>query len=129
MTLRPSPHIVRHVRRIVAILLELWGLPELICAAELAVTEVVGNAVRHAPDGPCRVRVARLPGGVRVEVADGSPQLPRARVAGPLDEGGRGLALLGAVTREWGAEPDPDGGGKTVWFELAVGRVSRGRGR
>jgi anti-sigma regulatory factor (Ser/Thr protein kinase) len=125
LVLAPRAHIARHVRRIVAILLELWGLPGLIDAAELAVTEVLSNVVRHAPGGPCRVVISRrnadVGGGLRVEVWDGSPKLPEIRLQEPayaLEENGRGLALLTMITDAWGAEPDADGRGKTVWFEL-----------
>lgn len=36
-----------------------------------------------------------------------------------LDEGGRGLLLVDAVTDSWGVEVRRDGRGKTVWFECA----------
>lgn len=134
LTLSPSPHVARHVRRVVRALLRAWGMAELVDAAELAVTELLSNVVRHAPDGPCRVEVLRRPGGVRVEVRDSSPRLPEPRAAGELegelveelDEGGRGLPLLSMVTDAWDAEQDPAGGGKAVWFELkaGAGRVS-----
>ncbi|WP_442802706.1 ATP-binding protein [Streptomyces sp. CB01373] len=78
---------------------------------------IVANVVRHVPDRRCTLLVLRQTGGVRVEVTDGSPQLP----AVPLDlspeaEGGRGLLLVDAVTDKWGVEPR-GGAGKTVWFE------------
>lgn len=34
-----------------------------------------------------------------------------------LDEGGRGLVLVDAVTDKWGVEVRRDGGGQAVWFE------------
>ncbi|WP_308434395.1 ATP-binding protein [Streptomyces litmocidini] len=49
-----------------------------------------------------------------MEVADGVPGAVRAKAAGPLDEGGRGLVLVEAVTDRWGVEERA--GGKTVWF-------------
>jgi hypothetical protein len=35
-----------------------------------------------------------------------------------MDEGGRGIALVDALSSGWGAETTPDG--KTVWFEVAA---------
>jgi anti-sigma regulatory factor (Ser/Thr protein kinase) len=121
MTLAVTPHALRHIRRIVRTHLRRWGMPELSDAAELAVTEVLANVIRHAADGLCALRVLRQDGGIRVEVSDGSPALPVPRWAGELDEDGRGLALLGAITHAWAAEPAADGTGKTVWFELKAG--------
>ncbi len=55
-------------------------------------------------------------GGVRVEVADGSPRPSVLAGEVPDDdaEGGRELVLLDAVVGKWGVGP---GDGKTVWFE------------
>ncbi|MEU6081033.1 ATP-binding protein [Streptomyces sp. NPDC047108] len=116
-------HSAGHVRRIVRAYLVLWEMRELTDAVELAVTELLANVVRHVPDRRCGVLVLRCPGGVRVEVSDGSPEKPCVRDAGADDEGGRGLALLGAVVDAWGVDPAPDGG-KTVWFECRVGGAS-----
>ncbi|WP_405560769.1 ATP-binding protein [Streptomyces sp. NBC_01180] len=63
-------------------------------------------------------------GGVRVEGADGWPQLPSAAVGDELDEGGRGLVLVDALTDRWGVEPRRDGCGKTVWFECLTSKVA-----
>ncbi|MFE7105321.1 ATP-binding protein [Streptomyces sp. NPDC057575] len=54
---------------------------------------------------------------MRVEVADSCRDVPRVVVGDELDEGGRGLVLVDAVTDKWGVEPRRDGRGKTVWFE------------
>lgn len=83
----------------------------------LLVSEVATNALVHG-DGQVRVRVQPCAVGVRVEVSDGGGQLPTRREAGSLDEGGRGLALVEALSHDWGVETGEDG--KTVWFEVAA---------
>jgi anti-sigma regulatory factor (Ser/Thr protein kinase) len=114
-------HSARHVRRIVRSYLRLWEMPELSDAAELAVTELLANVVRHVPDRHCSVLIMRRPHGVRVEVADGVPEKPVVRAADGLDETGRGMALVAAVVDAWGVLPAADGGeGKTVWFECTT---------
>ncbi|MGW0564402.1 ATP-binding protein [Streptomyces sp. NPDC003016] len=119
-------HSARHLRRIVRMFLARWDLAELTDAAELALTELVANVVRHVPGRHCTVLVLRRPGGLRVEVTDGYPRPATRTMRGgdeldeddegdELDEGGRGLLLVEAVTDRWGTVPLP--GGKTVWFE------------
>jgi anti-sigma regulatory factor (Ser/Thr protein kinase) len=113
-------HSARHLRRILRLYLTRWGLLDVADAAELALTELIANVVRHVPGRRCQALIYLLPdGGVRVEVADGSPRLPRAVAGDLLDEGGRGLLLVDAVTDKWGVEERRDGCGKTVWFECA----------
>lgn len=108
-------HSAGHMRRILRMFLTRWGLDRLADAGELALTELVANVVRHVPGRRCTVLLLREPYGLRVEVADGVPGPLVVEAAGPLDEGGRGLALVEAVTDRWGVmEGD---GGKTVWFE------------
>jgi len=82
----------------------------------LLVSEVATNALVHGV-GQVRVRVLPTAAGVRVEVHDGSSVLPTKRDATPLDEGGRGVALVEALSSSWGSQADDDG--KTVWFEVA----------
>ena len=99
-----------------------WGLVELADAAELVLSELVTNALRHAdvpPDRLVETRWSRLPGGLRIEVYDADPSPPvRSDPAGEA-EGGRGLPLVDAVTRgRWGV----DGVGKTVWAEIVAPR-------
>ena len=119
MRLTVGEHSARHIRRIVRSLLDEWGMAES-DAVELAVTELVANVVRHVPDRRCALLVVRQAAGVRVEVSDGSPQLPAVPVdLAPEAEGGRGLVLLDAVVDKWGVDP-VGGGGKTVWFECRV---------
>ncbi|HEX2103130.1 MAG TPA: ATP-binding protein [Solirubrobacteraceae bacterium] len=70
--------------------------------AQLLVSELVTNAVRHAGravDGDIELRI--FAGAVlRVEVADGAPGLPQVLVeSGPGDDGGRGLLLVARLAR------------------------------
>ncbi|OAH15676.1 ATP-binding protein [Streptomyces jeddahensis] len=111
-------HSLRHVRRIVRAHLHHWELPELSDAAELCVTELLSNVLRHVPDPTCTVTFRCLGGeAVRIEVHDSSPDVPYIRVTGDLlGENGHGLVLLAAVTDLWDAEPTATG--KKVWFEL-----------
>ncbi|MER5181430.1 ATP-binding protein [Streptomyces sp. NPDC002896] len=111
-------HSLRHVRRIVRAHLDRWGLSELSDAAELGVTELLSNVLRHVPDRSSTVTLRCLGGdAVRIEVRDSSPELPYIRVTGDLlDEDGHGLVLLSAIADLWDAERTATG--KTVWFEL-----------
>ncbi|MFJ2088160.1 ATP-binding protein [Streptomyces sp. NPDC087901] len=121
-------HSARHLRRILRLYLKGWGLTAVADAAELALTELIANVVRHVPGRRCQTFIFRLPGGegVRVEVADDCPQLPVVGEGDVFDEGGRGLVLVDAVTDKWGVEVRRDGGGKAVWFEcLAAAPVTR----
>ncbi|WP_239516275.1 MULTISPECIES: ATP-binding protein [unclassified Streptomyces] len=111
-------HSARHMRRILRLFLTQWELTALADAAELALTELVANVVRHVPGRDCVVLILRQPDGLRVEVSDGCPAPPRvAREAGggELSESGRGMLLVEAVADRWGTDPKPTG--KTVWFE------------
>ncbi|MGW1022298.1 ATP-binding protein [Streptomyces sp. NPDC002577] len=111
-------HSLQHVRRIVRAHLDHWGLPELSDAAELGVTELLSNVLRHVPDRACTVTLRCLGGdAARIEVQDSSRELPYIRVTGDLlVEDGHGLVLLSAIADLWDAEPTATG--KTVWFEL-----------
>ncbi|WP_405688130.1 ATP-binding protein [Streptomyces sp. NBC_00057] len=120
-------HSARHLRHILRLYLTAWGLLDVADAAELALTELIANVVRHVPGRRCQTLIFLLAaGGVRVEVADASPELARAVIGDVLDEGGRGLVLVDAVTDGWGVEPRRDGCGKTVWFECLAAKAADG---
>ncbi|RSS53192.1 ATP-binding protein [Streptomyces sp. WAC01280] len=108
-------HSAGHMRRILRIYLTRWELDRLADPAALALTELVANVVRHVPGRRCSLLMLREPYGLRVEVADSVPGTVIAKLAGPLEESGRGLALVEAVTDRWGVDERADG--KTVWFE------------
>ena len=85
--------------------------------AALVLSELVGNAVRHAEGDTLRVRLRRTADVLRIAVQDGSAALPAPRQASWEDESGRGMLIIEALSRRWGCEPLPDG--KIVWAEVA----------
>ena len=85
--------------------------------AQLLVTELVANAVRHAGPGAVAVRAVVNGPLLRVEVEDVSDRLPGELSEPPWQqESGRGLLLVEVLSERWGVEPLP--AGKRVWFEL-----------
>ena len=88
---------------------------------EIVVGELAANAFRHAAT-PFTVSVCYLDGNLTIEVADGSRALPDPAPAGsagvpPINRTtGRGLLMVEALVRAWGARSAP--GGKVVWAEL-----------
>lgn len=82
----------------------------------LLVSEVATNAVVHGA-GEVQVRVLLVADRLRVEVSDEAEGVPTPRRSDLEAEGGRGLALVEALSTSWGVAASATG--KTVWFELA----------
>ncbi|QXC63317.1 ATP-binding protein [Aquihabitans sp. G128] len=96
---------------------------EVAATVALLVSELVSNVVLHART-PCELLLTRSPGRVRAEVHDGSDRLPGPTIqTDPLALSGRGMLLVDAMSDAHGSEP-LSGGGKLVWFELAVPSAS-----
>ncbi|MHB1597147.1 MAG: ATP-binding protein [Streptosporangiaceae bacterium] len=113
----------RQARAVVRQALAAWGISDPDRDGELLASEVVANAAEHA-GGPIRLSLRRdnEPGrqaGIRCEVTDTSPVVPRPREAGPGEERGRGLAIVAALAAESGVRASE--AGKTTWFTLALG--------
>ena len=82
----------------------------------LLTSELVANAVRHAPP-PLHLSAEITPAVIRVEVHDGGgTAVPAPRTAQRSDRNGRGLAIIEALASRWGTEHTKTG--KVVWFEL-----------
>ncbi|MFJ9940798.1 ATP-binding protein [Streptomyces erythrochromogenes] len=97
--------------------------------AELCVTELLANVVRHLGEGtPVTLRVTGngRAARTRVELTDPDPRAwPVRREADGGDESGRGLALLDGLALRWGVTRGART--KTVWCELDPGHSPRGR--
>jgi anti-sigma regulatory factor (Ser/Thr protein kinase) len=106
-------------RKILAMVLAVWKLEQLAEDANLLVTELVSNAARHARGSVVRITVTRTARyRVRVAVTDKSRTLPKLVLGDPLDETGRGLRLVDAMSSAWGVTPY--NWGKCVWAEVAA---------
>lgn len=125
LALPASPPSVRLARDWVTTAMLQIGRDELAYSARLAVSELVTNAILHA-DPPMTVHVRGTVAHPRIEVTDQSmtpPRQPGERIEfDPEDEFswttvGRGLDLVASYVHAWGADIDPHGHGKVVWFE------------
>jgi anti-sigma regulatory factor (Ser/Thr protein kinase) len=88
--------------------------------AELLVSELVTNAIRHA-HSDATIAIDLTEQHVRVSVTDHGPGWPEPRE--PDDRpGGYGLQFVAEIADNWGTYRIGDG--KTVWFELEVDEVS-----
>ncbi|MBS2537714.1 ATP-binding protein [Catenulispora sp. NF23] len=112
--------------------LKAWALPHLIDDAELIASELVTNAVKMtgiiepSPRFPeltglamLQLRLAVLRDGLIVEVWDSDTTAPVVNGAEDLDESGRGLFIVEALSRRWNFYR-AQSGGKWVWAELAI---------
>jgi anti-sigma regulatory factor (Ser/Thr protein kinase) len=97
--------------------------------AQLLVSELVGNSMRHArlgPDDTIRVTAEVADGTLRVDVIDGGGGDTRPVAGGirprPGAESGWGLYLVETLATRWG-----HGAGR-YWFELEIGSSTNRRG-
>jgi anti-sigma regulatory factor (Ser/Thr protein kinase) len=108
-----TPRAARHF--VVEALSQLGSKEWLIDDAALVVTELTTNALLHAHSA-ATVNLWVNGDVVRVGVEDAAPVLPTQRPPERLGPSGRGLNLVAALSRQWGA--DFLDGGKVVWAEL-----------
>ncbi|WP_405530130.1 SpoIIE family protein phosphatase [Streptomyces avidinii] len=114
-----EPERIAGARQQIRELLHDWADPDQVDSAVLMVSEMVTNVLTHT-DGDALL-VAEAVGELgarrlRVEVADGSDELPHKRQPGEMSSSGRGVLLMEMLADTWGV--DPRGEGKSIWFEL-----------
>ena len=129
--LEPGPRGAAEARRWVAGVCGEIGRDDLRENAELAMSEVVTNAILHGKD-PVTVRLRGTRDHPRVEVRDASPEPPALTTDDPVPDFihelptfGRGLAIVASFSEAWGAERDGDG--KLVWFVPSASAPQRPR--
>ncbi|MFF3277219.1 ATP-binding protein [Streptomyces chrestomyceticus] len=105
------------LRRVGAAKVSHWGWPEMVDSIQILISELLANAVTHGASSDIGFTLSYEPGKeIRVEVRDGSPARPKARRPGPLDEHGRGVLLIDALSDAWGTSDD----GTTIWCTLTL---------
>ena len=112
--LPPAPGACRVARRLVRFACAGEARADAVDSAELVVSELAGNAVRHARS-TFKAEVSFRNGAVRLAVTDAKP-LPDGWSGFPIARE-HGLGLVAAVAEDWAVEPLA--GGKVVWAELA----------
>lgn len=117
--LEPSPEAVSRARRTVHDTLAAWGLDILADDMVLVASELVTNALQHA-SGPIVMVLQQRDETVLVEVADVSSALPVPRSESADDESGRGLALVEALSDDWGYRRRGNRRGKWVWCSWSL---------
>jgi anti-sigma regulatory factor (Ser/Thr protein kinase) len=118
ISLPARPDSVREARHFVADAAGRAGFdPDVIDLVAVAASELVTNAVVHGR-GPISVRTVLDPALLRVEVQDTASELPHRVDADRARDGGRGLAIVDAFSREWGCTVVRGASGKSVWFTL-----------
>jgi anti-sigma regulatory factor (Ser/Thr protein kinase) len=101
-----------------------WGLPDLADTAELLASEIATNAVQASARLSTRADLAIMPvirlwitsdaAALVIHVWDGNEEMPVRKETSADSETGRGLMLVDALAKDWGAYRKADGG-KVVW--------------
>lgn len=115
-----EPREVAGLRRVLQMHMAFWGLPEVVAPAQICVSELVANVIRHVGEGtPTTLAVSIQGTHVRIELRDPDTRaLPTLLAPDPDVESGRGMLLVDELADRWGVALRPDS--KVVWCELAT---------
>lgn len=117
----PEPASCALVRReVIAFLAALPLDEEAVEAAVLVANELASNAVDHAGTR-FRLALVLLDDRLRIEITDGSRELPVLRPFDPLARRGRGLQMVDQLASSWSCALEPTG--KTVAAEMSLAVV------
>lgn len=115
LPLEPSPASPAHARAFTEQVLSGWSCDALIEDAQLIISELVTNAIRHAGSS-ATLWLGLTTQTLRITVADEHQASPRPLPASLTRRHGRGLMVVAALAAAWGIEPHDRG--KAVWAEL-----------
>jgi anti-sigma regulatory factor (Ser/Thr protein kinase) len=118
-SLDPVPASAGQARRLVRAALAEVGETAAVDSAEVAVSELVTNAILHAAT-TVELCIEVTERAVLISVADANPARPVQRTWSATATTGRGLTLVASLTDEHGVAPRRPTG-KTVWFRLVRG--------
>ena len=114
-TLSPDADSIGEARRHVRELLAAHADEDTLSRAELVVSELVTNSVRHGPAQPITLRLtADENGGVGGELEDHGNGTVSVREPAVGGVGGLGLVLVDQLSSAWGVHP----GSTHVWFRV-----------
>ena len=113
-----NPDSPRQARWWLASLLRRNGLDHELHDVMVMVSELATNAVKHA-GGSFEVSAYADGHRLRVEVGDTDPSVPQVQWVPAGAISGRGLLIVETLSDAWGVAA-LEGGGKVVWFELAI---------
>jgi two-component sensor histidine kinase len=119
-----DPAEIGYARELARKALAAWGLSDHAALAELVLTELATNALRHGV-GPIDVVLSYSGSDLLTAVHDHGASRPVRRQTSVDDEQGRGLLLIhGLIDLTGGAlrvVDDTDGPGKAVYVTLSLG--------
>jgi anti-sigma regulatory factor (Ser/Thr protein kinase) len=121
----PQTESARRAREFTRITLQDWGMAEQIDVAELVVSELVTNSLRHGllsaqwmpGEHPIGLTMLRLDPYLMCMVTDPGGSCPVRIDSCASAESGRGLQVVESCSVRWGWEPIA-GAGKVVWALL-----------
>jgi len=121
----PQPESARRAREFTRITLQDWGMAGQVDVAELVVSELVTNSLRHGVlparwmpgEHPIGLTLLRLDPYLMCMVTDPGRQCPVRIESCASAESGRGLQVVESCSVRWGWEPITDEG-KIVWALL-----------
>ncbi|TBO61296.1 ATP-binding protein [Streptomyces kasugaensis] len=140
LTLADTPNAVGLARLHTADVLSCWGVPsEIVETAQLLVSELATNAVRHPKEGEeqasqfssrntvqtFEISLEIAGDAVRVSVWDRDRRPPVLKEVGVEATGGRGVFIVAMMSRNWGHYPAWGMPGKVVWAEVGLVPASR----
>ncbi|MFE3151256.1 ATP-binding protein [Streptomyces sp. NPDC059218] len=144
LALADAPDAVALARLHTADVLSGWGVSaDVVETAQLLVSELATNAVRHSEEGEAstspfssqssmqtfELLLEAVSGAVRLSVWDRDVTPPVLKEVGVDATGGRGIFIVAVMSRAWGYYPARSAPGKVVWAEIALASASPNGGR